>query len=43
MLTSLPVVMPVLFKKIGEKEDFQYREHYKKFNDNYEPHFSSPA
>jgi hypothetical protein len=43
MFTSLLIAMPILFKKIREKEDFQYCKHYKKFNDDYQPDLPSPA
>jgi hypothetical protein len=43
MFTFLFVTIEILIKKILKKENFQYHNNNKKFNDDYNPHFSSPA
>jgi len=37
VLTSLLIGFKILFKKIGEKEEFEHKKHYEKFNNNYCP------
>jgi hypothetical protein len=43
MLASGFIRMIILIKKILKKEDLQYGEHNKKFNNDYQPYLLAPT